>query len=129
MNSTDDKVRQIEEGLKYLAELDLLDDFYANVWKEGVTRLLERYKDQSEYRDLSLEETDGVKRKVVEWFGDDYGLAEIDHEFWMVSVGSIDEGGNKWWYKIKLNTEDQEKAKKIVLMEKCLPGKYCNVLL
>ncbi|HLB69953.1 MAG: hypothetical protein OIN88_10015 [Candidatus Methanoperedens sp.] len=129
MNSTDDKVRQIEEGLKYLAELDLIDDFYDTVWKEGVTRLLERYKDQSEYRDLSLEETDGVKRKVVEWFGDDYGLAEIDDEFWMVSVGSIDEGGNKWWYKIKLNTDDPENAKKIVLMEKCLPGKYCNVLL
>jgi len=31
---------------------------------------------------------------VTEWFGEDYGLAVINGEFWMV-VGSVEEGGNK----------------------------------
>ncbi len=65
---------------------------------------------------------------MIEWFGNDYGLAEIKGEFWMLAVGSVDEGGNKWWYKIKLNTDNLETARKVVLLDKCLPGRVCEVL-
>ncbi len=124
---TTEKMKQIEEGLKYLAELDLLDTFYDKIWKKETGRLLDKQIVQSEYHDLALEETDEVKQHVVEWFGEDYGLAKINSEFWMVSLGSVDEGGNKWWYKIKLNTDDLEIARKVVLFDKCMPGKYCNL--
>ncbi len=122
-----DKLKQIEEGLRYLIDLDLFDAFYDDIWSKETARLLDRYKDGSSYHDLSLEETDDAKRQVTEWFGEDYGLGEISGEFWLVSVGSIDEGGNKWWYKIKINTDSIETARKVMLMERCLPGKYCNV--
>ena len=124
---TTEKLRNIEEGLKYLAELGLLDTFYDEIWKKETGKLLDKYIDQSTYHDLPLEETDEAKEQVVEWFGEDYGLAEINGEFWMVSVGSVDEGGNKWWFKIKLNTDDLETARKVVLFDKCMPGKYCNL--
>jgi len=55
-------------------------------------------------------------------------FAEINGEFWMVSVGSVDEGGNKWWYKIKIKTDDIEIARRVILLDKCLPGKYCNII-
>ncbi len=122
-----DKVKQIEEGLRYLIDLDLFDAFYDDIWSKETAGLLERYKDESTYHDLSLEETEDTKQQVTEWFGEDYGLAEIDGEFWLVSVGSIDEGGNKWWFKIKIKTDNIDTARKVVLMERCLPGKYCNV--
>ncbi len=122
-----DKLKQIEEGLRYLIDLDLFDAFYDDIWSRETARLLEKYKDESSYHDLSLEETEDTKRQVVEWFGKDYGLAERDGEFWLVSVGSIDEGGNKWWFKIRIKTDNIETARKVVLMERCLPGKYCNI--
>ncbi|GEM_PF-4377916 len=75
----------------------------------GVARVLN--KDKSSFYDLPLEKTDSTIQQVVEWFGEDYGLALINGEFWMVSVGSIDEGGNKWWFKIKINTDDLEIAR------------------
>ncbi|NJD76969.1 MAG: hypothetical protein FIB08_07730 [Candidatus Methanoperedens sp.] len=124
---TSGKLRNIDEGLRYLAEHGLLDTFYDDIWKNETGRLLDKYIDQSTYRDLPLEETDGVKRQVFEWFGEDYGLAEINGKLWMVAVGSVDEGGNKWWYKIKLNTDDLETARKVILFDKCMPGKYCNL--
>ncbi len=122
-----DKLKQIEEGLRYLIDLDLFDAFYEEIWSKETARLLDRYKDESSYRDLSREETEETKSQVTEWFGEDYGLADIDGEFWLASIGSIDEGGNKWWFKIKIKTDDIETARKVVLMERCLPGKYCNV--
>ncbi len=128
MKKMNDKLRQIEEGLNYLDDLGLFDAFYEEIWSKETIRLLDRYIDEKEYHDLSLEETEPVKQQVVEWFGEDYGLAVVDGEFWMVSVGSVDEGGNKWWYKIKLNTDNLVTARKIVLLNKCLPGKYCDVV-
>ncbi len=122
-----EKLKLIEEGLKYLVDLDLLDAFYDELWIKETGRLLNKYIDQSEYHDLPLEETEDVKQHVIEWFGEDYGLAEINGEFWMVSVGSVDEGGYKWWFKIKLNTDDPEIARKVVMADKCLPGRYCNL--
>ncbi|MCZ7393012.1 MAG: hypothetical protein ABOK23_02930 [Candidatus Methanoperedens sp.] len=124
---TNDKLKRIEEGLRYLIDLELFDAFYDEIWSKDTARLLERYRDESSYTDLPLEETEGIKQQVVEWFGEDYGLAEIDGEFWLVSVGSIDEGGNKWWFKVKINTDNLETARKVVLLERCLPGKYCNI--
>jgi hypothetical protein len=124
---TNEKLKLIEQGLEYLVDLDLLDAFYDELWVKETGRLLDKYIDQSEYHDLPLEETEEVKRHVIEWFGEDYGLAKINGEFWMVSVGSVDEGGYKWWFKIKLNTDDPETARKVVLMDKCLPGRYCNL--
>ncbi len=123
-----DKLKRIEQGLKYLIELDLFDAFYDEIWKKDTARLLERYEDENEYHDIPLEETAKVKKQVIEWYGEDYGIAKIKGEFWMVAVGSVDEGGNKWWYKIKLNTENIETARKVVLFDKCLPERYCNLL-
>ena len=124
---TNDKLKRIEEGLRYLIDLDLFDAFYDEIWSKDTAKLLERYRDESSYTDLPLEETEDIKQQVVEWFGEDYGLAEIGGEFWLVSVGSIDEGGNKWWFKVKINTDNLETARKVVLLERCLPGKYCNI--
>jgi hypothetical protein len=124
---TNDKLKRIEEGLRYLIDLDLFDAFYDEIWSKDTAKLLERYKGESSYYDLPLEETEDIKQQVVEWFGEDYGLAEIDGEFWLVSVGSIDEGGNKWWFKVRINTDDLETAHKVVLLERCLPGKYCTI--
>jgi hypothetical protein len=61
---------------------------------------------------------------VTEWFGDDYGLAVIDGEFWMVAVGSVEEGGNRWWFKMRLKTDDIETARKVILLDKCRPMRY-----
>jgi hypothetical protein len=94
-----DKYKKMEVGLKCLRDLNLLDDFFDETWKEGTDKFLDRYEDTKSFYDLPLEETDEVIEQVTEWFGDDYGLAVIDGEFWMVSVGSVDEGGNKWWFK------------------------------
>ncbi|VVB89146.1 Uncharacterised protein [uncultured archaeon] len=129
MQETDEKVKQIEEGLSYLTDLGLLDEFYEEVWRKSTIKFLDdKFKDESEYYDIPLEETEEAKQHVIEWFGVDYGLAKVNCEYCMVSVGSIDEGGNKWWYKIKLKTDDQETARKVILLDKCLPGKYCNIL-
>ncbi len=122
-----DKLKIIEDGLRYLIDLDLLDAFYNEIWSKDTPKLLERYMDKNSYYDLPLEETDDAKQHVVEWFGEDYGLAIIRNEFWMISVGSVDEGGNKWWYKIRINTDKKEIAQKVILFDKCLPGKYCNL--
>ncbi len=83
--------------MRYLVDLDLLDAFYDEIWIKYTLRLLERYIDNKSYYELPIEEADEVKQHVIEWFGEDYGLAVICDEFWMISVGSVDEGGNKWW--------------------------------
>jgi len=67
---------------------------------------------------------DKVIDMVTEWFGDDYGLAVIDGKFWMVAVGSTEEGGNKWWFKMRLKTDDIETARKVILLDKCRPRRY-----
>ncbi|MDW7725644.1 MAG: hypothetical protein ACNA7I_06370 [Candidatus Methanoperedens sp.] len=125
--STDDKLKMIEHGLKYLIDLDLFDAFYDESWSKEMAKFQDKFFDKNSYYDLPLEETDYVKQHVVEWYGEDYGLAVINGEFWMISTGGIDEGGYKWWYKIKINAENLETAKKVILLDKCLPGKYCNL--
>ena len=121
---TQDKFKKIEMGLKCIRDLDLLDDFYDETWKEGTEKFLNKYEDAKSFYDLPLEETDKVIESVTEWFGDDYGLAVIDGEFWMVAVGSVEEGGNKWWFKMKLKTDDIEIARKVILLDKCRPRRY-----
>jgi hypothetical protein len=121
---TKDKVKKIEMGLGCLRDLNLLDDFFDETWKEGIDRFLDKYEDKKSFYDLPLEETNKVIDQVTEWFGDDYGLAVIDGEFWMVSVGSVDEGGNKWWFKMRLKTDDIETARKVILLDKCRPRRY-----
>jgi hypothetical protein len=121
MGETNIKLEKIQEGLCYLADLNLLDAFYDKIWcSEDTHRLLDKYKDKSEYYDLPIEETDKVRQHVIEWFGENYGLAEMDCKYWMFSVGSIEEGGHKWWYRIKLNTDDLETARKIILLDKLM---------
>ncbi len=78
--------------MKCIRDLNLLDDFSDETWK------------------------------VTEWFGDDYGLAGIDGEFWIVAVGSVEEGGNKWWFKMRLKTDDIETARKVILPYKPQPA-------
>ncbi len=119
-----EKYKKMEVGLKCLRDLNLLDDFFDETWKVGTEKFLDKYEDKGLFYDLPLEETDKVLGQVTEWFGDDYGLAVIDGEFWMVSVGSVDEGGYKWWFKMKLNTDDIETARKIILLDKCRPRRY-----
>ena len=126
---TENKLKIIENGLKYLLDLDLLDTFYDKIWSKETPRLMERYVENNSFYDIPREETEDMKRHVVEWFGEDYGLAIMCDEFWMISIGSVDEGGNKWWYKIKINTDKKEIAQKVILFDKCLPGKYCNLYL
>ncbi len=119
-----EKYKKMEVGLKCLRDLNLLDNFFDETWKEGTEKFLNKYEDKGSFYDLPLEETDKVLGQVTEWFGDDYGLAIIDGDFWMVSVGSVDEGGYKWWFKMKLNTDDIETARKIILLDKCRPSRY-----
>ncbi len=125
--STDDKLKMIVEGLKYLIDLDLFDAFYDEIWSKEIAKFQDKFFDKKTFYDLPLEETEKEKQHVVEWYGEDYGLAIIKEEFWMISIGSTDEGGNKSWYKIKINAKNLEAAKKVVLLDKCLPGKYCNL--
>jgi hypothetical protein len=63
---TNDKLKRIEEGLRYLIDLDLFDAFYDEIWSKDTTRLLDRYKDESSYTDLPLEETEDIKQHVAE---------------------------------------------------------------
>ena len=123
IEQTSTKLERIEEGLRYLIDLNLLDAFYDEIWKKNTLKLLDKYKDKSSFYDLPLEKTDSTIQQVVEWLGEEHGLALINCEFWMVSVGSIDEGGNKWWFKIKINTDDLETARKVILLNKLLIGK------
>ena len=125
---TGGRLKILEEGLKYIIDLDLFDSFYDEIWSKEIAKLQDKYFDKNSYYELSQEEINDIKQHVVEWFGDDYGLAMINGKSWMVSVGSVDEGGNKWWYKIKINSDDLNVARKVILLDKCLPGKYCNVL-
>jgi hypothetical protein len=118
---TKDKFKKIEMGLKCIRDLNLLDDFFDETWKEGTEKFLDKYEDEKSFYDLPLEETDKVLDQVTEWFGDDYGLAVIDGEFWMVAVGSVEEGGNKWWFKMRLKTDDIATARKVIMLDKCRP--------
>ena len=93
IEQTKDKFKKIEVGLKCLRDLNLLDDFFDETWKEGTEKFLDKYEDKTSFYDLPREETDEILDRVTEWFGDDYGLAVIDGELWMVSVGCVDEGG------------------------------------
>jgi hypothetical protein len=121
MGETNVKLERIQEGLGCLADLNLLDDFYNKIWcSEDTHRLLDKYEDSSEYYDLPIEETDKVRQHVIEWFGENYGLAKMDCKYWMFSVGSVEEGGHRWWYRIKLNTDDLETARKIILLDKLM---------
>jgi hypothetical protein len=121
---TQEKFKKIEMGLKCIRDLNLLDDFYDDTWKEGTEKFLDKYEDKKSFYDLPLEETDKFIEKVTEWFGEDYGLAVIDGEFWMVAVGSVEEGGNKWWFKMRLKTDDIETARKVIMLDKCRPRRY-----
>ncbi|HEX7574914.1 MAG TPA: hypothetical protein VF360_00925 [Candidatus Methanoperedens sp.] len=121
---TQEKFKKIEMGLKCIRDLNLLDDFYDDTWKEGTEKFLDKYEDKKSFYDLPLEETDKFIERVTEWFGEDYGLAVIDGEFWMVAVGSVEEGGNKWWFKMRLKTDDIETARKVILLDKCRPRRY-----
>ncbi len=121
---TKNKYQKIEMGLKCLRDLNLLEDFFDDTWKEGVDKFLDKYEDKKSFYDLPYEETDKIMENVVEWFGDDYALAVIDDGYWMVSVASVEEGGNKWWFKMRLNTDDIETARKIILLDKCRPQRY-----
>jgi hypothetical protein len=114
---TQDKLKKIEMGLKCIRDLNLLDDFYDETWKEGTEKFLDKYEDKKSFYDLPLEETNKVIDMVTEWFGDDYG-------FWMVAVGSVEEGGNRWWFKMRLKTDDIETARKVILLDKCRPMRY-----
>ncbi len=121
MGETNVKLERIQEGLRYLADLNLIDAFYDKIWcSEDIHRLLDKYEDRSEYYDLPIEKTDTVRQHVIEWFGEDYGLAKIDCKYWMFAVGSVEEGGHRWWYRIKLNTDDLETARKIILLDKLM---------
>jgi len=124
VEKTQEKFKKIEMGLKCIRDLDLLDDFYDETWKEGTEKFLDKYEDKKSFYDLPLEETDEVIEKVTEWFGEDYGLADIDGEFWMIAVGSVEEGGNKWWFKMRLKTDDIETARKVIMLDKCRPRRY-----
>jgi hypothetical protein len=73
---------------------------------------------------VPLEETNKVIEEVTEWFGDDYGLAVIDGKFWMVAVGSVEEGSNRWWFKMRLKTDDIETARKVIMLDKGRPMRY-----
>lgn len=63
------KLKMIENGLRYLADLDLFDTFYDKIWSKDIPRLLETYMDEKSYHDIPIEENDEVKRHIVEWFG------------------------------------------------------------
>lgn len=121
---TEDKFKKIEMGLKCIRDLNLLDNFFDESWKNGTEKYLDKYEDKKSFYDLPLEETDKVLEQVTEWFGDDYGLAIIDGKLWMIGVGSVEEGGNKWWFKMRLKTEDIETARKVILLDKCRPKRY-----
>ena len=121
---TKEKFKKMEVGLKCLRDLNLLDEFFDETWTVGTEKFLDKYEDKKSFYDLPLEETDKVLKKVTEWFGDDYGLAVIEGKFWMVAVGSVEEGGNKWWFKMRLKTDDIEIARKVILLDKCRPRRY-----
>ena len=35
-----------------------------------------------------------------------------------------EEGGNRWWFKMRLKTDDIETARKVILLDKCRPRRY-----
>lgn len=117
---TSEKIKIIEEGIRYLSDLNLIDDFYDEIWKEEIIKLLDKCFIEKTYHDLSLEETEITLKHVVEWFGENYGLASIKGEFWIISVGAVEEGGHRWWFKIKINTDNLETARKVIMFHKLL---------
>jgi hypothetical protein len=110
----------INEGIKYLSDLNLIDAFYDEIWSEEVIKLLDKCINEKTYHDLSLEETEKIQQYIVEWFGENYRLASIKGEFWIISVGAVEEGGHQWWYKIKINTDKLETARKVIMFHKSL---------
>ncbi len=117
---TNEKIKIIEEGIRYLSDLNLLDAFYDEIWKQEIIKLLDKCLYEKTYHDLSLEETEKTLQQVVEWFGENYGLASIKEEFWIISVGAVEEGGHRWWFKIKINTDNLETARKVIMFNKLL---------
>ena len=117
---TSEKIKIIEEGIRYLSDLNLLDAFYDEIWKNEIIKLLDKCLSERTYHDLSLEETEKTLQQVVEWFGENYGLASLKGEFWIISVGAVEEGGHRWWFKIKINTDNLETARKVIMFHKLL---------
>lgn len=117
---TSEKIKIIEEGIGYLSYLNLIDDFYDEIWKEETIKLLDKCLYEKTYHDLSLEETEKTLQQVVEWFGENYGLSSINGEFWIISVGAVEEGGHKWWFKIRINTDNLATARKVIMFHKLL---------
>jgi hypothetical protein len=117
---TSEKMKIINEGIKYLSDLNLIDAFYDEIWSEEVIKLLDKCINEKTYHDLSLEETEKIQQYIVEWFGENYRLASIKGEFWIISVGAVEEGGHQWWYKIKINTDKLETARKVIMFHKSL---------
>jgi hypothetical protein len=53
------------------------------------------------------------KSKIVEWFGEDHGLAVIDKEYWLLSF-AFTHGDVPLWDMSRIDTEDFENARKLV---------------
>jgi hypothetical protein len=54
------------------------------------------------------------KSRVVEWFGQYYGLVVIDTEYWLLSFALLTDNGVKLWDFSQIDTEDLESARKLV---------------
>ncbi len=65
------------------------------------------------YYSYDSDKVEFVKSKVIEWFGEDDGLALIDNEYWLLSYAFTDKG-IKFWDISKIDTVDLENAKKLV---------------
>ena len=58
--------------------------------------------------------TEFFKSKILEWFGEEHGLASIDGEYWLLMEAVVDNENEKFWSLHLIETDNLDKAKKLV---------------
>ena len=102
----------VHEVVNSLYGLDLLDSFWYPFTIENILdNLRDKYLnyDDDEYSDDS-EKVKDLKSKIVEWVDENDGIVIIDGEYFTL-VKEFD-----YWLFGKINTDNLETAKKIILL-------------
>lgn len=119
MNIDEKKLKELQEALPILNELDVLEylwnsDNRCYIFDELCEKYLIDDEDGYYYPDDS-EEINIIKPYIIEWFGEYYAFAIKDGEYTLLSCAVIDDG-MKYWDISKINVDNQEMARKIAYL-------------
>ena len=122
MNIDEKKLKELQEALPSLNELDLLECLWNSDNRSCIfNELYDRYlipldedDDEYYYSDES-EKINAIKPYIIEWFGENYAFAIKDGEYILLSFAMM-EDFVKYWDTSKINVNNKEMARKVAYL-------------